>query len=397
MKKFLCFSPALLFLIFLSAVSCDKGKSPEDQPINPVDSGKYIVTYNHSQLVTNLNGFRFESAYGTSEPMAYPYLWVQYADDYLDSTRVVVLNQNAAKTITKYMTANSLNGEITRKFDHGTFPNNVSNSMSFAFDHPKFLLFWYDKVNSTITQTATIFGMNAQISQIFTGMQDQYSYQFLNRFLIRYISGISLWPFNHANWTDEAQFVATSELSAPKATGHYFDETFSTFPYDVAHNMYSGFFQSTNEATYAGISKGAVNLDTIWLNNNPPDWYNAQLCSAQIDKVGDTLYLGLVINIPNDSRVVTSLYRLVEGSGEMVAVYTDRSFSHQGGWFRRGEYYAISSTDGKLIKINRNGQEENIPLPVSASSVSVMLSKNKIFAIANDIDNRRVEVFSRPF
>jgi hypothetical protein len=66
-------------------------------------------------------------------------------------------------------------------------------------------------------------------------------------------------------------------LSAPKAIDHYFDESFSTFPYDVKSNMYSGFFQSTNAGTYVGIAKGTANLDTVYLNNNPPDWYDPQI------------------------------------------------------------------------------------------------------------------------
>ncbi|MBK6963273.1 MAG: hypothetical protein IPH20_04855 [Bacteroidales bacterium] len=397
MTKHDCFSLVLIFTIFLITVSCDKEKSPDDQPVNPADSGRYIVTYNESQLAGNLNGYRFESAFGTAEPLAYPYLWLQFADDYNDSIRLVVLNQNAAKSITRYMTANCYNGNISRKFDHGTFPNDVSNSMSFAFDHPKFLLFWYDKVNGTITQTATVFGMNAQVSQIFTGMQDQYSYQFLNRYLIRYISGISLWPFNHANWNDETQFVATSELSAPKAIGHYFDETFSTFPYDVLHNMYSGFFQSTYAGTYVGISKGSTNLDTLMLNNNPPEWYDPQICSAFIDKSGDTLYLGTTVNVPNTIQVVSSLYRLIEGSGRMEVVYSDIPVVHQLRFFRHGYYYGTSSTDGKPVRINRSGVAESVPVPETSTGASLIYSSNKIIALSVSPDGKRLEVFSRDY
>ena len=385
----------LLLTVFIN-LSCEKEKTPEDQPEIPADSGKYIVTYNQSQLITNLNGYRFEAAFGTAEPLGYPYLWLQFADDYNDSIRLVVLNQNLAKTITKYMAANCYNGSISRKFEHGTFPNDVSNSMSFAFDHPGFLLFWYDKVNSTITQTGTVFGINAQIPQIFTGMQQQYTYRFLNRFLIRYISGISLWPFNYGNWNDEAQFVATSELSAPKAIGHYYDETWSTFPYDVSHNMYSGFFQSTNEATYAGIAKGTVNLDTIWLNNNPPDWYNAQYCQAFMDKAGDTLYLGTLINVPNSIQMVASLYRLIEGSGQMEALYSDIPLTFSASFFRKGCYYSTNG-NGELVKINHSGQEEILPLPQTSTSVNVRFTRNRIVAVSTSNDGKRLEVFSKPY
>jgi hypothetical protein len=396
MKKILYFLPVFLFVIMATS-SCQKEKQTDDHTVIPSDSGKYIVSYPDSRLVTNLNAYRFEGAFGTNEPVAWPYLWVQFADDYNDSTRVVVLNQNKAKTITKHFVANIRNGILTRKYDHGSFPNDVSNSMSFAFEHNSFLLFWYDKVNSTITQTATIFGLNSQVSQIFTGMQQQFSYQFMNRYLIRYISGISLWPFHHANWTDETQFVATSELSAPKAIGHWFDDTWSTFPYDVVHNMYSGFFQSTNDATYVGIAKGSTNLDTIVLNHNPPDWYNAQLCGAFLDKDADTLYLATLVNIPNTAQIEASLYRLETGTNQMTTLYSGLSFPYQTLRFRKGKFYATDPANGNKIIINKNGQQEVFLRPVSGNGEQLLFSKNKIYAIVYDSNGLRAEVYSKPY
>ena len=394
MKKHPTYSVILWLLLMAISFSCEKEKKPEDQPETPADSGRYIVTYNQSQLATNLNGYRFEAGFGTSEPVAYPFLWLQYADDYNDSIRLVVLNQNAAKSITKYMAANCYNGNVSRKFDHGTFPNNVSNSMSFAFDHPGFLLFWYDKINSTITQTGTVFGINAQIPQIFTGMQDQYTYQFLNRFLIRYISGISIWPFNYGNWIDEAQFIASNELSAPKAVGHWFDESWSAFPYDVSHNIYSGFFQSTNEATYAGISRGTENLDTLWLNNNPPEWYDPQLCRAYIDKKDDTLYMATTINLPNSNQLEISLYRLVGNNGQIEVLYSGNPVVHPLSFFRQGCFYGYNATDGKPIRINREGNVEDIILPETTTRVNLIFSRNKIIAQSVSSDGKRLEIFS---
>jgi|GEM_PF-1393273 len=397
MSKQILLHAAIGLLLSGILLSCQSKKSDDNPEPQPSDSGRYIMPLSDSKLVSNLNGFRFDGAFGTTETVAWPFLWVQYADDFRDSTRVVVLNQNRDKTITKHFVANIRNGMLTQKFDHGSFPNNVSNSMSFAFEHNTFLLFWYDKANSTITQTATIFGMHSQISQIFTGMQQQYSYQFMNRYLIRYISGISIWPFHHANWLDETQFVATSELSAPKAIAHWYDETWSTFPYDVVHNMYSGFFQSTNDATYVGISKGNTNLDTIVLNHNPPEWYNAQLCSAALDKVGDTLYLAVLINLPNTQQLKASLYRLETSDNQLHEIYRDLDFPYSVIAFRRGKFY-VSSNGGTYYSIvNYNGQLEPLLLPVVPSAgVDVKFSKNKIFVIANDIDNKRVEVYSKP-
>jgi hypothetical protein len=271
--------------------------------------------------------------------------------------------------------------------------------MSFSFNHPMFLLNSYDAKNGAISETGTVFGINTQVSHIFTGMYEQYSYQFLNRFIIRYISGTSLWPFNYPNWSDEPQFIATSELSAPKAVGHYFDESFSTFPYDVKSNMYSGFFQSTYDGTYVGISKGAVNLDTILLNTNPPEWYDAQICRAYIDKIADTLYLGVVINIPNTIELRANLYKMDLTTNNMTELYSDISFPYGYAHFRRGAYYAIPPAGGQYVKLNKQGQQEEIPLPVSSANFSLMFSKNKIFAITSftSVQDIRTEIYSKPF
>ena len=259
--------PFRLRIIFaavaLSMFSCQKSEDPAIEP-EPSDTIKPILIHHDSKLISDLNGYRFDAAYTTSDPANYPFLWIQHVDDYLDSTRILVLIQNNEKSITQYLVANHYEGKATRKFDHGSFPNNVSNRMSSNFNHPMFLLNTYDEVNGTISETGTVFGINTQVSQIYTGVIDQYGYRFLNRYLIRYISGISLWPFNYPNWSDQPQFIATSELSDPKAIGHYFDESWSAFPYDVQSNMFSGFFQSTFDGTYIGISKGTTTLDTIF-------------------------------------------------------------------------------------------------------------------------------------
>jgi hypothetical protein len=386
--------------VFLTAfililVSCKKsGNLPDDDP-DPSDSSKYILTHTDSRLVTDLNGYRFDAAFTTSEPANYPFLWVQYADDYLDSTRLLVLIQNDEKTITQYMVTNNYNGNMTRKFDHASLSNNAE-SMVYNFNHEMFLLNSYDPETGTISETGTVFGMNTQVSQIYTGVLDQYGYQFMNRYLIRYISGISLWPFNYPNWSDQPQFIATSELSEPKAIGHYFDETWTTWPYDVQSNMYSGFFQSTYDGTYIGISKGTTTLDTIFLNTNPPEWYNVQVCKAYVDKVADTIYLGVIINVPNTIEMRASLYKMDLTSNQMIKLYSDITYPYGYTYFRKGSFYAIPPQGGQFIKINKQGLEENIPLPATTYGISLKFSRNKIFAIIREAgSDARTEVYSR--
>jgi hypothetical protein len=386
---------SFLAILVLIQVSCSESDLPIDNP-DPTDSTKYIRTHNDPRLVNDLNGYRFDAAYSTGEPVAYPFLWVKYADDYNDSSRFLVLIQNDVKTITQYMVANHFDGNMTRKFDHGSISNNA-DGMSFNFNHDMFLLNSFDPATGTISETGTVFGINTQVNQIFTGLLDQYRFEFLNRYLIRYISGISLWPFNYPNWSDQPQFIATSELSEPKAIGHYFDDTWTAFPYDVQSNMYSGFFQSTYTGTYVGISKGTTTLDTVFLNTNPPEWYNPQICKAYIDKIADTLYLAVVINVPNTVELKASLYKMDLTSNTMSEVYSDVDFPYGYSYFRKGSFYAIPPQGGQYIKLNKQGVEESVPLPVSSYSINLMFSRNKIFAIVREAGtDPRIEVYSRP-
>jgi hypothetical protein len=395
MKQFYFRIPFLIAAVTIILSSCQKSDNPPDDP-DPNDSSKYIMTHSDSRLVSDLNGYRFDAAFTTSEPLDYPFLWIKYADDYLDSTRLLVLIQNDFQNITQYMVSNHYNGNMTRKFDHASLSNNAG-SMLYNFNHEMFLLNSYDPKTGTISETGTVFGLNTQVAQIYTGVLDQYGYQFLNRYLIRFISGISLWPFNYPNWSDQPQFVATSELSEPKAIGHYFDESWTTFPYDVQNNMYSGYFQSTYDGTYVGISKGTATLDTIFLNSNPPEWYNVQICRAFVDKVADTIYLGVLINVPNSNEIMASLYTMDITTNNMTKVYADISYPYGYSYFRKGSFYAIPPQGGQFVKINTQGIEENISLPASSYSTSLMFSRNKIFAIISEAGtDARVEVYSRP-
>ncbi len=392
-------SKSILKLLFLASFfilnSCSKSddetsKTPTPQPVN---TDKYIITDNQSKLVSNLNGFRFEGGFGTKEPVAYPYLWLQYVDDYKDSTRVLILNQDSFSSITKHFVANIHNGKTTRYFDHGTFPNNVSNQASIRFNHPSFILNMIDATNRNFSETGVVFGIQSQVNRPLNWLNN-YRYELIDKYIIRYISGVSFWPQLASNGTDEPQFVVTGELSDPKAIGHYIDENFPNPPNDIKNNIYSGFFQSTLEKTYVGISKGSENLATIFLNNNPPNWYNPHTCKAFLNKVGETLYLGVLINVPNTAIVKNSLYKMDLTTNKMTALYTDKEFNYSNPTFKNGCYYLFDGT--KHIKINTSGDIEPVNIPESALGVQIRYGRNKIFAIITDTSARRVEIYSKP-
>jgi hypothetical protein len=274
------YSLLILAVYSLFIVSCKKEDEEQGASTPQVNLPDSIVAVNSSNLVSALNGFTFEAGFINTEPLAFPDLWLQYIDDYMDSTRIIMNDQNIAKSITHYLCSNHANGIVTRSFDHVTFPNNQRNNILISFNHPQFLVQWWVPATSELTTVGNVFGINTSVSKSFTGTGAQYSYEFLDRYLLRYISGISIWPFHHQNWNDQPQFVVTQELSQPVAWDHWYDESWSTWPYDVKSNMYTGFVNSSNDTTYIGIAKGSLNLDTIHFRQATYAQFNAT--SAQV-------------------------------------------------------------------------------------------------------------------
>ena len=74
----------LLSLITLSLFisSCKKEETKEETPQPQVNLPDSIVVLNTSTLVSALNGYSFEAAFINTEPVAYPYLWLEYPNRY---------------------------------------------------------------------------------------------------------------------------------------------------------------------------------------------------------------------------------------------------------------------------------------------------------------------------
>lgn len=390
----------LLSLITLSLFisSCKKEETKEETPQPQVNLPDSIVVLNTSTLISALNGYSFEAAFINTEPVAYPYLWLEYVDDYLDSTRIVMNNQNSSQTITYYLCSNHKNGILTRAFDHITYPNNVRNNIRFSFNHPQFLLQWYVPSTGELTTVGNVFGMNTHISQTFTGMSAQYQYEFLDRYLIRYISGISLWPFQHQNWSDQPQFVATQELSEPVAWDHWYDESWSTFPYDVQSNMYTAFINSSNDTTYVGIAKGQLNLDTLYFRQATYAQTSANSCQVFLDKSGDTLFFGLSVIIPGTTNQhEISLYKYELSSAQLTPVYEKQILANpfQIAGFNKGRFYGNITSSG-IQMINRDNSISTQSVPTTSLGGQFKFGRNKLYYIVSELNIPRVEVYSIP-
>ena len=355
----------LLSLITLSLFisSCKKEETKEETPQPQVNLPDSIVVLNTSTLVSALNGYSFEAAFINTEPVAYPYLWLEYVDDYLDSTRIVMNNQNSSQTITYYLCSNHKNGILTQAFDHITYPNNVRNNIRFSFNHPQFLLQWYVPSTGELTTVGNVFGMNTHISQTFTGMSAQYQYEFLDRYLIRYISGISLWPFQHQNWSDQPQFI-----------------------------------NSSNDTTYVGIAKGQLNLDTLYFRQATYAQTSANSCQVFLDKSGDTLFFGLSVIIPGTTNQhEISLYKYELSSAQLTPVYEKQILANpfQIAGFNKGRFYGNITSSG-IQMINRDNSISTQSVPTTSLGGQFKFGRNKLYYIVSELNIPRVEVYSIP-
>jgi|JI10StandDraft_1071094.scaffolds.fasta_scaffold165364_1 hypothetical protein len=385
----------LVFSMFL--VSCKKEESADTTGTPQVSLPDSIVAVNSSVLVSALNGFAFEAGFINTEPLAFPDLWLQYIDDYMDSTRIIMNNQNIAKSITYYLCSNHANGVVTRSFDHVTFPNNQRNSMVCSFNHPQFLVQWYVPSTGELTTVGNVFGFNTSVSKTFTGMAPQYTYEFLDRYLIRYISGISIYPFHHQNWNDEPQFIATQELYEPVAWDHWYDESWGTWPYSVQANMYTGFVNSSNDTTYIGIAKGSLNLDTIHFRQATYTQFSAASAQVFLDKSGDTLFLGMVNNIPGTSSREISLYKYEISTAQLIPLFEKQALSSSFSVykFRKGRFFSSPSPSSVQV-MDKTGAITTLTGPVSSYSSNIIFGRNKIYFVVQNSAIPRLEVYSKP-
>jgi hypothetical protein len=388
----------MLLCAALTGCCCgDDSSSTGNHDPQPTPSGDYIAAVQGDrQLVGDLKGFRFEGAIRTTEPVSYPFLSVVHLDSYQDSTRVVVLLQNEFQSITQAKVFNFRAGRASRSFTTSSVPNNQSNSMQFQFYHPGFLITSVNKKTGNYNETGVVMGMPTQTNRGLNWV-NSYGWGFVENRIVRTISGISLWPYNTLNGSDEPQFVATGELSDPKAVAHYFVPGFPNAPYDLKSNMYSGFFNSTLDASYVGVSKGSTNLDTAYISNLYPTLYIHSSCAASIDKQGDTLFLGVFIPLPNSNLGKLSLYRLVEGENILKPVYKDleppAGVALQK--FRAGRYYGMQGSTGAIL--SEDGTVKPFDLPTGKYGFSITYGRDKIFGIAYASDLKSLEIYSRDY
>ena len=111
--------------------------------------------------------------------------------------------------------------------------------MDFAFDHENLTLqSWHttDKYFYQINQ------QGQETSYFITG-GTTLNTKLIKNHLLRFISGISIWPYQVVSQQDEPQYLLTSELSDMAVLNYFFDKTYET---EGLNSIYTGFFYPSN-------------------------------------------------------------------------------------------------------------------------------------------------------
>ena len=161
--------------------------------------------------------------------------------------------------------------------------------------------------------------------------------------------------------------------------------------------MYTGFVNSSNDTTYVGLAKGTTNLDTLYFRQATYTQFMASSASVYLDKSGDTLYLGLINNIPGTSNREISLYKYEIANAQLVPLFEKQSLasSFQVLKFNKGRFFANATATGIQV-MDKTGAISTINLPTTAYGAGVKFGRNKLYHIMSDGNIPRVEVYSLP-
>jgi hypothetical protein len=344
--------PTTLVLLALIASSCQKSDNPDDNNGNP-DSSKSV-------LVSKANGFQYIGSFEeTDAPVYYAFPYEFYIDDYLDNDRVLVMCQSTPDNPplrTKWYILNYKDGKVTQSYTPPDgFGPGWGNFMQFSFDHENFIL------KSWETNEKYYYHIDPQgveSSYFITGGNTLPTF-FINKHLLRMISGISIWPY-HTNWLqDETQYLLTGELSAMYALDYYFDNTYET---EKENSIYTGYFYPSYDGNWIGIGRGNQRLDTLLIDKELPLMYNQYLCFTYVEKVGNKIYLAFIKNKfnPNTDQDL-SMYELNIGENILKPLFVNMALPPD-------ENYKIEALrNGKLYFFPTANADDQTPYTISST------------------------------
>lgn len=387
MKKFIAGVVVILFLF-----SCKK-----DTPTITGKTGGY--------LATSLNGFEYIGEFEENDaPLYYEYPSPFHFDDYGDNDRILVMSQNTAanppKRI-KWYVLNYKNQQVTEtlRSDDGFGPD-WGNFMKFGFNHEDFSIQSWHTTGYYFYQL----GKEKKETSYFITDGNKLGTKIVKNHLLRFISEVSVWPYNTKTQQNEKQFLLTGELSAMKAIDYFIDE--ANYETQVENSIYTGYFYPSNDGNWIGVSQGNKRLDTVLISKEPTYYYNQFLCNTYVEKVGNKLYLAFIKNKMNpNTEQDLSMYELTIGENILRPLFVnqdlppDENYTIQA--FRNAKLYffpTANATDQTPYTINTKGEKSPFLLPTKrtdASQLNMVFSKKYLYLTLTNDAPKRLEFYKK--
>lgn len=383
--KYLIFN---CFLVSFSLISCKKSDSDTPLP---------TPTNTEPELVENLNGFRFEGRFTEDDPDRYEFPAVISMEEYNDSIRVhfTTLSKPDIKPEGyKWYVANARAGKVTRIYKPLDIVMPKFNTFSYCWNQPAFSLGAWPKNDAYATfykpdKTRSVVHINKP--------NNQFPFVFTRNFTVFYESQGSVYLYEHNSETLLNRFLLSSEPSIVYAHT-YQDPAYDANGYVYRANFITGFFNPTLFGNYVGIARGGQTLDTLLLNRYDPIIYTSN-SQAYVDKVGDTLCLGLIkrrtANISDGLDM--SLFRILPGETELKPVFQNMAVVSQvegeGIAFVKGRF----RTPSKWLNDSAVWQSLQIPkMKEGYASNHYYYGPTRIYRVAFK-DSYTFEIYSRPY
>lgn len=378
----------VVFSLMFGVVAFSGCKKSESETPTPNPTGP--------QLVESLNGYRFEGLIEENDPDRYEFLFPEYIDEYNDSARVFCTSLTKSKVLPegyKWHCFNVFNGKITRKF----YPLDVVmpkfTAFKYVWDHPSFGLHAY-KVSESF---ATLYKPDStRIGTFVNKPNNTFPYVFCNKFTVFYESQQSVYLFEYGSQTMLNRFLLSSEPSL-SYTDTYLDKDYENNGYVFRANFITGFFNPTLTGNYVGIARGGQTLDTLLLDRYDPTIYTNSSSRTFVNKLGDTLHLGVVKRRTADisDELELLVFRILPGETELKPVLPApvRVGYNVALAFHRGHFYLNGQ------RMNHSGGLEEVALPkTKAGYIASVLSfgKNKIY-VRVPKDEYSFELYSKSY
>lgn len=383
------FFAGLMLAGALSLASC---KKDSQSPNNPTGSST------EPELVENLNGYRFEGRFTEDDPDRYEFPAVVSMEEYKDSIRVhftTLTKPNIFPEGYKWYVANARAGKVTRIYKPLDIVMPKFNTFSYCWNHPSFSFGVWPKNDAYATfyapdKTKKVVHINKP--------NNNFGYVFTRNFTVFYESQGSVYLYEHGSETLLNRFVLSSEPSLVY-TQTYQDPDYDANGYVYRANFITGFFNPTLFGNYVGIARGGQTLDTLLLDRYDPLIYTNPSSQAYVDKVGDTLCLGLIkrrtANISDGLDM--SMFRMLPGETELKPVFLNKAVMDQTG----GE--GISFVKGRFRTpskwLNDSAEWQSLPVPKMKGSYVAnhyYYGPTRMYRVAFK-DSYTFEIYSRPY